>query len=82
MKSAEVISPMVWKNEANMTPSFFKCLSKRYGQVIYLRMVNNKDDIHCCFLMGKSRVTPKKFVSIPHLELTAAVLSAKCCKFI
>ena len=40
------------------------------------------DEIHCCFLMGKARVTPRKFVSIQHLELTAAVLSAKCGKFI
>ena len=32
--------------------------------------------------MGKARVTPRKFVSIPRLELTAVVLSAKCSKFI
>ena len=53
-----------------------------YGQVSYLRMVNSKDEIHCYFLMGKARVTPRKFVSIPRLELTAVVLSAKCGKFI
>ena len=53
-----------------------------YGQVSYLRMVNNKNGIHCYFLMGKARVTPRKLVSIPRLELTAAVLSAKCGKFI
>ena len=53
-----------------------------YGQVSYLRMVNNKDEMHCCFLMGKARVIPRKFVSIPCLELTAAFLSAKCGKFI
>ena len=53
-----------------------------YGQVNYLRMVNNKDEIYCCFLMGKARITPRKFVSVPCLELTAAVLPAKCGKFI
>ena len=28
-----------------------------HEQVSYLRMVNNKDEIRCCFLMGKDRVT-------------------------
>ena len=32
--------------------------------------------------MGKTRVTPRTFVSTSRLELTAAVLSAKCGKFI
>ena len=45
-------------------------------------MVNNKDETHCCFLKGKARVTPRKFVSIPSLELTAAALLAKYGKFI
>ena len=53
-----------------------------YGQVSYLRMVNNKDEIHCYLLMGKARVIPRRFASIPRLELTAAVLSVKCSKFI
>ena len=48
-----------------------------YGQSTYLRLVNVSGKIHCCLLMGKSRVTPKKYVTIPHLELVAAVLSVK-----
>ena len=31
-----------------------------YGQSTYLRLLNVSVKIHCCFLMGKSRVTPKK----------------------
>ena len=47
---------------------------KGYGRV---RLVNDEEKIHCSLLVGKSRVTPKKFLSTPRLELTAAVLSVK-----
>ena len=53
-----------------------------YGQVSYLRLVDAENKIHCAFLMGKSRVAPFKFVSIPRLELTAATLSVKISKLI
>ena len=36
-----------------------------------------KWEAFCCLVMGKSRVSPTKFVSIPRLELTAAALSVK-----
>ena len=48
-----------------------------YGQSKYLRLVNVSGKIHCCISMGKSRATPKKYVTIPRLELVAAVLSMK-----
>ena len=61
---------------------FSDASEERYGQVRYLRMVNAVEGIHCCFLVGKARVTPKKFVSIPFLELVAAVLSVKVANFL
>ncbi len=48
-----------------------------YGTVSYLRLVDVNGKINVAFLIGKSRVTPTKQVTIPRLELTAAVLAAK-----
>ena len=48
-----------------------------YGQCSYIRLVDEKNRVHCCLVMGKSRVTPLKPVTIPRLELTAAVVSSK-----
>lgn len=48
-----------------------------YGAVSYLRIVDDKGIISCSFVLGKSRVTPLKVVSIPRLELTAAVVAVK-----
>ena len=48
-----------------------------------LRLVNEKGEIHCCFVMGKSRVKPlNKAVTVPKLELTAATLATRMNKII
>ena len=46
-----------------------------YGQCSYIRYVNEDGLIYCSLVLGKSRVSPKKFMSIPRLELTVTVLS-------
>ena len=61
---------------------FSDACSNGYGQCSYLRMTNSQGDIHCAFVMGKSRVAPLKQVTIPRLELTAAVVSAKIGKYL
>jgi len=33
--------------------------------------------VHVSFMLGKARVAPLKHVTIPHLELTAAVLAVR-----
>ena len=48
-----------------------------YGQCSYLRLTDDTGRVHCSFVMGKARVTPLKPVTIPRLELTAALLSVR-----
>ena len=48
-----------------------------YGQVSYLRLVDQKGMIHCGLVMAKSRVTPINFFFTPSLELAVAALSIK-----
>ncbi len=50
---------------------------KEYGQCSYLRLEDEHNKIHCSLVMGKSRVAPLKPVTIPRLELTAAVCSVR-----
>lgn len=56
---------------------FCDASEKAYGVVSYLRMVDNKNRVHCAFVYGKARVAPLKQQTIPRLELCAAVLAAK-----
>ena len=46
-----------------------------YGAVAFLRFVNAFGRIHCSFVMGKARLAPIHEITIPRLELTAAVIS-------
>lgn len=55
--------------------SFADACENGLGQVSYLRLVNAHNDVHVSFLMAKSRVAPLKALSIPRMELTAAVIS-------
>ena len=45
-------------------------------------MVNDQQKVHCSLVMAKSRVTPLKPVTVPRLELTAAVVSTKISAFL
>ena len=57
--------------------NFSDASTSGYGQCSYLRMINSRGKIHCALVMAKSRVTPSKPITIPRLELTAALLSVK-----
>ncbi|GBL75284.1 hypothetical protein AVEN_194507-1 [Araneus ventricosus] len=48
-----------------------------YGAVIYVKSINSFGGYEVKLLISKSRVAPLKFVTIPRLELCAAVLLSK-----
>ncbi|XP_039509456.1 uncharacterized protein LOC120464180 [Pimephales promelas] len=53
-----------------------------YGTVTYLVLSNEQNQKHCSLLMGKSRVSPLKQITIPRLELTAATIAVKVDKIL
>ena len=53
-----------------------------YGACAYLRVLFCDGNVMCNLVFGKSRVAPLKKVSVPRLELAAAVLAAKMAKLI
>ena len=71
-----MIPPPCLKYEKVELHHFSDASSTGYGQCSYLRLVSSSS-VHCSFVIGKARVAPKKTVTIPRLELNAALLSAK-----
>ena len=53
-----------------------------YGAVSYLRMTDAHENLHCAFLMSKSRLASLKTTTIPRLELAAAVEAVKLDKLL
>ncbi|KAJ8404510.1 hypothetical protein AAFF_G00337770 [Aldrovandia affinis] len=53
-----------------------------YGTASYLLLENKQGKKHCSLVMGKSRVASLKQVTIPRLELTAAVVAVKIDKML
>ena len=77
------MKPKDFRSITNSTLHHFSDASQSgYGQCSCIRFVNDKTQIQCCLLIGKSRVTPPKFISIPRLELMAAALSVKVSKML
>jgi hypothetical protein len=53
-----------------------------YTTVSFLRMIDDAEQIHCVFIMGKCRNAPVQEWSVPRLELQAAVISSRLHKLI
>ena len=51
-----------------------------HSAVAYARIENSLKGTRCVFLMGKAKVNPSRYVSVPRLELVAATLVARLSK--
>ena len=48
-----------------------------YGAVTYLRLTDNQENTSCSFVIGKARLAPLKSITVPRMELSAAVLATR-----
>ncbi|KAK6195425.1 hypothetical protein SNE40_000861 [Patella caerulea] len=75
--------PRCYKNSefgqlANVQIHYFSDASTQaYSQCSILRLTDTQGRINCSFVIGKARVMPIKPLTIPRLELTAAVTSVR-----
>ena len=53
-----------------------------YSAAAYFRLKDVDGRVHCSFIMGKAQLAPIREISIPRLELTAAVISVKLSRVI
>ena len=73
------ITPRMSRKIVETSLHLFSDVSEKgYGQYSYIRLVNDEGKIHCSLLVGKSRVTPKKFLPIPRLNLGVNSSGAVC----
>ena len=57
--------------------NFSDASSRGYGAVSYLRQINTVGQVHCFLITAKSRLAPLKAMTIPRMELSAAVLATR-----
>ena len=77
LKIGRCYKPENFNTVAASLHSFSDASDHGYGQATYLRQVSDQGEVHVSLVIGKSRVVPSKPTTIPRLELTAALVSAK-----
>lgn len=61
---------------------FCDASERAYGAVAYLRFESAGHEVHTAFVIARSRVAPRKQLSIPRLELCAALAGAQLSKLL
>ena len=71
------IKPSKFDNSFLELHHFSDASERAYGSCSYLRCVNKQGEVHVSLVASKGKVAPIKTLSIPRLELQAAVLSVR-----
>ena len=61
---------------------FSDASKQAFGACAYIRWMISNDEFECKLLMAKSKLAPRKELSMPRLELNGALLSARIRQFI
>lgn len=69
--------PKATKGSSYQLHHFCDASQVAYGVVSYLRISYRTGDVHLAFVYGKAKLAPLKQLTIPRLELCAAVLAVK-----
>jgi len=59
------------------SPDLGEIAQQAYGAVTYLRITDHDGNVNFSFVMGKSRLAPIKPVTIPRMELSAAIVATR-----
>ncbi|KAL4008256.1 hypothetical protein ACER0C_002108 [Sarotherodon galilaeus] len=79
----ELIPPRADTRRPGREAHIFCDASERaYGAVAYLRTQDSQGDVHVAVMMARSRVSPRKQISMPRLELCAALAGAQLAKIL
>ncbi|XP_026735912.1 uncharacterized protein LOC113499598 [Trichoplusia ni] len=65
------------RNRRGELHTFTDASEEAYAAVVYWRTIEPGGNVHISMIAGKARVTPTKPVSIPRLELQAALLGSR-----
>ncbi|KFD63099.1 hypothetical protein M514_24686 [Trichuris suis] len=57
--------------------SFSDASETAFGAVVYLRTISTSGTVNVSFLMAKTRIAPRRPLTIPRLELQAAVMAVR-----
>ena len=76
------VKPSGFELKSSQLHCFCDASQTNYGAVIYMRSVSVTGEIHYSFIVARSRVAPIKPVTIPRMELVAAVVGVELTTFL